>query len=76
MWAGERLSCADRTNPPSSHLVFDSVRDLEPSPAIDGVTVQSLLDLRANKLTCLLSRAEPRDLVDVLIPEMRAGFRA
>jgi nucleotidyltransferase AbiEii toxin of type IV toxin-antitoxin system len=54
-------------------LVFDPLRDLEPPPAIDGVTVQSLLDLRASKLTCLLSRAEPRDLVDVLFLE-RSGY--
>jgi len=30
-------------------------------------------DLRASKLTCLLSRAEPRDLVDVLFLE-RSGY--
>ena len=35
----------------------------------------SLEDLRASKLTCLLSRSEPRDLVDVLFLE-RAGFPA
>lgn len=54
-------------------LVFDPLLDLEPPPAIDGVTVQSLLDLRVSKLTCLLSRAEPRDLVDVLFLE-RSGY--
>jgi hypothetical protein len=32
------------------------------------------LDLRANKLTCLLSRSEPRDLVDIYFLE-RAGYR-
>ena len=49
--------------------------DLEPPPPpIDGIIVQSLTDLRASKLTCLLSRAEPRDLVDVLYLE-RAGYK-
>jgi hypothetical protein len=55
-------------------VAFDAVPDLEPAESIDGVTVESLADLRASKLTCLLSRAEPRDLVDVLFLE-RAGFR-
>jgi hypothetical protein len=31
------------------------------------------LDLRVNKLTCLLSRSEPRDLVDLLFLD-RAGY--
>lgn len=35
--------------------------------------VESLPDLRANKLTCLLSRTEPRDLVDLCFLD-RAGF--
>ncbi len=35
--------------------------------------VESLADLRANKLTCILSRSEPRDLVDLLFLD-RAGF--
>lgn len=63
---------------PSEQLVVDVIhepqRDLEaPPPAIEAVVVESLLDLRASKLTCLLSRSEPRDLVDVLFLE-RAGF--
>jgi hypothetical protein len=45
---------------------------LEPPP-VEGVVVESFADLRAAKLTCLLSRAEPRDLVDVLFLE-RAGL--
>jgi predicted nucleotidyltransferase component of viral defense system len=32
---------------------------------VEGITVDSLADLSANKVTCLLSRAEPRDLVDL-----------
>jgi hypothetical protein len=39
------------------------------------VVILSLKDLRASKLTCLLSRSEPRDLVDVLFLE-RADFLA
>jgi hypothetical protein len=55
-------------------LVHETVPDLEsPPPPIDGVVVESFADLRAAKLTYLLSRSEPRDLVDVLFLE-RAGF--
>ena len=55
-------------------LVFEPALDLEaPPPPIDGITVESLTDLRASKLTCLLSRAEPRDLVDLLFLE-RSGY--
>jgi len=32
-----------------------------------------LVDLRASKLTCILSRSEPRDLVDLLFLD-RAGY--
>lgn len=56
-------------------VVHESLPDLEePPPPIDGVIVESLVDLRASKLTCLLSRSEPRDLVDLLFLE-RAGFK-
>jgi hypothetical protein len=55
-------------------VVHDPVPDVEaPPPAIEGVVVESLVDLRANKLTCILSRSEPRDLVDLLFLD-RAGF--
>lgn len=55
-------------------LVFDPVPDVQPPPGeIEGVLVESLADLRANKLTCILSRSEPRDLVDLLFLD-RAGF--
>lgn len=55
-------------------LVHEALADLEPPPPpIDSVIVESLTDLRAAKLTCLLSRSEPRDLVDLLFLE-RAGF--
>ena len=56
-------------------LAVDSTPELAPPQVIDGVEVLSLEDLRASKLTCLLSRSEPRDLVDVLFLE-RAGFPA
>lgn len=56
-------------------LVHESVPDIEPPPPpIEGVIVESLRDLRAAKLTCLLSRSEPRDLVDILFLE-RASFQ-
>lgn len=54
-------------------LVYESTRDLEPARTIEGIAVESLADLRAAKVTCLLSRSEPRDLVDLLFLD-RAGF--
>lgn len=56
-------------------LAVDGTPELAPPRVIDGVEVLSIEDLRASKLTCLLSRSEPRDLVDVLFLE-RAGFPA
>ena len=38
---------------------------LQPRDTVDGITVDSLTDMHANKITCLLSRTEPRDLVDL-----------
>ena len=40
---------------------------------VEGVPVESLEDLRAAKLTCILSRSEPRDLVDLMFLD-RAGY--
>ncbi len=54
-------------------LVFDAVADVGRPDAVEGVQVESLADLRANKLTCVLSRSEPRDLVDLLFLH-RAGY--
>lgn len=55
-------------------VVHEPVPDLEPPPpALEGIVVESLKDLRANKLTCILSRSEPRDLVDLLFLD-KAGF--
>jgi hypothetical protein len=48
-------------------LVHEALPDIEPPPPpVEGIVVESFADLRAAKLTCLLSRAEPRDLVDVM----------
>lgn len=55
-------------------IVHEPSADLSAPPApIEGVVVESLDDLRASKLTCILSRSEPRDLVDLLFLD-RAGF--
>jgi len=54
-------------------LVFDAVADVSGPDSVEGVQVESLADLRANKLTCVLSRSEPRDLVDLLFLD-RAGY--
>ena len=55
-------------------LVFDPTPRIETAgEPVEGVAVESLADLRANKLTCILSRSEPRDLVDLLFLD-RAGY--
>lgn len=58
----------------SLDITFEAGTDLEPSTIVDGIHVESLVDLRASKLTCILSRSEPRDLVDLYFLE-RAGYR-
>lgn len=50
-------------------LAYEPSSPLAPRSVVDGVTVDSLVDLHANKVTCLLSRAEPRDLVDLCFLE-------
>ncbi len=61
-------------NPLELDLVHEALPDLEPPPSpVEGVVVESFADLRASKLTCLLSRSEPRDLVDLLFLD-RAGY--
>jgi hypothetical protein len=55
-------------------VVHEPVADIAaPPPPIEGIVIESLADLRANKLTCILSRSEPRDLVDLYFLD-RAGF--
>lgn len=54
-------------------LVHEPLEDVEPPPPpLEGIVVESLADLRAAKLTCILSRSEPRDLVDLYFLD-RAG---
>lgn len=53
--------------------VYDATSPLDEAAQLEGVTLESLADLRASKLTCVLSRSEPRDLVDLLFLD-RAGF--
>jgi hypothetical protein len=59
-------------------VVVDLVRDLtpqlkEPKPEVGGIRMDSIEEIMANKLCTLLSRAEIRDLVDVLALE-NAGY--
>lgn len=55
-------------------VVHEPVADIAaPPPPIEGIVIESLVDLRANKLTCILSRSEPRDLVDLYFLD-QAGF--
>lgn len=65
--AGQLVRSTLRTSQTAVELdvVNEPVADIEPTVEVEGVTVESLADLRANKLTCLLSRSEPRDLVDL-----------
>ncbi len=55
-------------------IVHEPVADIAaPPPPVEGIVVESLTDLRASKLTCILSRSEPRDLVDLYFLD-QAGF--
>jgi hypothetical protein len=55
-------------------IVHEPLADIEPPPEpIEGVFVESLADLRASKLTCILSRSEPRDLTDLYFLD-QAGY--
>jgi hypothetical protein len=54
-------------------IVHDATRDIEAPPPVEQILVESFSDLRAAKLTCILSRSEPRDLVDLLFLD-RAGY--
>lgn len=67
-----RLGAADG-NTLEVDLVAEPVADLAATTEIEGIEVESLTDLRASKLTCILSRSEPRDLVDLYFLDL-AGF--
>lgn len=55
-------------------VVYEPVADIAPPPPkIEGIEIESLADLRASKLTCILSRSEPRDLVDLYFLD-QAGY--
>lgn len=61
-------------SPVELDIVHEPGADLAaPPPPIEGVVVESLTDLRASKLTCILSRSEPRDLVDLFFLDL-AGY--
>jgi hypothetical protein len=53
--------------------VYEGTPPIEQGATLGGVALESFVDLRASKLTCVLSRSEPRDLVDLLFLD-RAGF--
>ena len=55
-------------------VVHEPIADIAaPPPPLEGIVIESLADLRASKLTCILSRSEPRDLVDLYFLD-QAGF--
>jgi hypothetical protein len=55
-------------------VVHEPIADIAaPPPPIEEIVIESLTDLRASKLTCILSRSEPRDLVDLYFLD-QAGF--
>lgn len=53
-------------------IVHETLPDLDEPIVVESILVESLRDLRASKLTCILSRSEPRDLVDLMFLD-RAG---
>jgi len=68
-----RCELATGDPPLELDLVHEPLPDLGGGAVVEGVAVRSEPDLRASKVACLLSRSEPRDLVDLLFLE-RAGF--
>ena len=54
-------------------VVHEALPDLDAAASVESVLIESEVDLRASKLTCILSRSEPRDLADLYFLE-RAGF--
>lgn len=69
-----RAAVATPDGPLDLDLLYEPTPDVAPPPdAVDGIVLESLEDLRAAKLTCILSRSEPRDLVDLCFLD-RAGY--
>jgi nucleotidyltransferase AbiEii toxin of type IV toxin-antitoxin system len=70
-----RARLTDRDgNSIEADIVHEPVADIAaPPPPVEGIVIESLADLRASKLTCILSRSEPRDLVDLYFLD-QAGF--
>lgn len=69
-----RASVATATHSVELDAIYEATPPIDAAASLEGVTLESLADLRASKLTCILSRSEPRDLVDLLFLD-RAGFR-
>lgn len=69
-----RANVVTRSHQVELDVIYESTPPLESGPEVEGVALESFADLRASKLTCILSRSEPRDLVDLLFLD-RAGFR-
>jgi predicted nucleotidyltransferase component of viral defense system len=71
----KRYALARGTDVVVVDLVHDRVAQLVPQkPEIDGVRVDPIDEILANKLTALVGRQEERDLVDVYFLE-QAGYR-
>lgn len=69
-----RASVTTATGSLELDAVYESTPALAPADSLEGITLESLPDMRASKLTCLLSRSEPRDLVDLYFLD-RAGYK-
>ncbi|MCL2725804.1 MAG: nucleotidyl transferase AbiEii/AbiGii toxin family protein [Polyangiaceae bacterium] len=68
-----RASVATRSGTLELDAVFEATPPIGEGVSLEGIAIESLADLRASKLTCILSRSEPRDLVDLLFLD-RAGY--
>lgn len=67
-----RFSIQRRNESTIVDLVIDRVPALQPKRVVGDVVVDSLEEIAANKLFTVLGRAEPRDLVDLMLI-LRAG---
>ena len=64
-----RFAVSDGTDTVPVDLVLDTAPALEPTVLVDGLAVDSLADIAANKLTTIVSRCEIRDYVDLFVLE-------